>query len=428
MGMNNSFSKLFSAIESVVGSENVTDSPAHEVDGLKPLVLALPRSAREVAECLRICSSVRAAVIPAGSMSWLENGNPVRRADVVLSLREMCRVVDYSPADLTATVEAGLTLAKLNHLTKRERQWLPLDPPGGSVGSLGAIAACGSSGALRLGFGTPRDYVIGLKLGHADGSESKCGGRVVKNVAGYDMNKLYVGSYGTLAVITELTFKLRPLAERDSTIVIRARNKNLLFDLANRVLRSELQPASVVLTRQLSATISESSLSGDALLMRFIDNEEAVNHQVGWVTREAASDFEVTSLTDDGCEQVWNQVNEIDTAAANAVRISVRVSGVKPILATLCNGDCSVAADLGTGIIRIAFHEAEKGIAARIRQLRVQCVELGGSLFIERACLAVRREVDAWGDPGPISGLMRSIKVKFDPESTLNPGRFLAGI
>jgi glycolate oxidase FAD binding subunit len=158
---------------------------------------------------MRVCSEANAGVVP-GRMTWLDWGNPLRRVDVVLSLDRMQRIIDYSPPDLTATVEAGVTLADFNEVTVRERQWLPLDPPGLRQASLGAIASHNSSGALRLGYGTPRDYVIGLKLVHADGTESKSGGKVVKNVAGYDMNKLYVGSYGTLAIITELTFKLRP--------------------------------------------------------------------------------------------------------------------------------------------------------------------------------------------------------------------------
>jgi glycolate oxidase FAD binding subunit len=426
--MSDKESQLLRTIESVVGNENVTQSPALNIDGLSPSVLALPKSAREVAECLRICSSLKAAVIPAGSLSWLECGNPVRRADVVLSLKRMCRVTDYSPPDLTATVEAGLTLAGLNEIAKRERQWLPLDPPGGSVASLGAIVACGSSGALRLGFGTPRDYVIGLKLAHADGTESKCGGRVVKNVAGYDMNKLYVGSYGTLAVITELTFKLRPLPESDATIVVTARSKGSVLDFAKRVVASGLQPASIFLTRQLSGGVIESRPASDTLLIRFIDNEAAVNHQVSWIKRAADDDFEFTSLPGDQGEPLWLQVAAIDRRGANAVRISVPVSDVESVLAKVGTDDCAAAVDLGMGIIRIAFDEDEKRIADKIKRMRSQAAEAGGTLFVERASSAVRREVDAWGDPGPASSLMRSVKAKFDPESILNPGRFLAGI
>lgn len=426
--MSDKASQLLRTIESVVGNENVTQSPALNIDGLIPSVLALPRSAREVAECLRICSSLKAAVIPAGSMSWLECGNPVRRADVVLSLKRMCRVIDYSPPDLTATVEAGLTLAGLNEVAKHERQWLPLDPPGGSVASLGAMAACSSSGSLRLGFGTLRDYVIGLRLAHADGTESKCGGRVVKNVAGYDMNKLYVGSYGTLAVITELTFKLRPLPESNATVVVTAPRKGLVFDLAKRVVASELQPASIFFTRQLSGGVIESRPGSDALLIRFVDNEAAVNHQVGWIKRAADDGFEFTALPGDQGEQLWEQVAGLDRRAANAVRISVPMSDVESVFAKVGTDDCTAAVDLGMGIIRIAFNEDEKRIADEIKRMRSKTTEAGGTLFVERASSAIRGEVDAWGDPGPASTLMRSVKAKFDPESILNPGRFLAGI
>lgn len=428
MGMSDKSSQLFRSIESVLGSENVTQTPPLSIDGLNPSVLALPGCAGEVAECLRICSSLNAAVVPAGSMSWLEGGNPVRRADVVLSLKRMTRIIDYSPSDLTVTVEAGLTLASLNERTTSERQWLPLDPPGAAVASLGAIAACNSSGALRLGFGTPRDYVIGLKLVHADGTESKCGGRVVKNVAGYDMNKLYVGSYGTLAVITELTFKLRPLPETSHTIVAAPRDEGSLLEFANRVLASELQPASIFLTTQRFGALIESKPAMDALLIKFVDNEAAVNHQAGWMKRAADDDFEVTSLPADQSEALWRRVADVDRSAATSFRISVPVSAVESVLSKLTTRGKASAVDLGLGIIRIAFDEDGKKAVDTINQMRAWAAESGGTLFVERASSAVRREVDAWGDVGCASSLMKSVKAKFDGELILNPGRFAAGI
>jgi glycolate oxidase FAD binding subunit len=428
--MSDRQSEILRSIESVLGCANVTQSPPLNIDGLAPSVLAFPGNAQEVVECLRVCSSMSAGVIPAGSMSWLECGNPVRLADVVLSLRRMTRVIDYSPPDLTATVEAGLTLNAFNELTRRERQWLPLDPPGASAASLGAIAACNSSGALRLGFGTPRDYVIGLKLAHADGTESKCGGRVVKNVAGYDMNKLYVGSYGTLAVITELTFKLRPLPESDVTLLVSARSEASLLDFAKRVLAAELQPSSVFLTKRLVDDLIESREEGDALLIRFIDNQAAVNHQVDWVKRATDHDLELKLrlLTDDQGEPIWRRVADMDGRASNAVRISVPVSTVESALAKLAPAGGAVVVDLGLGIIRVAFDEDERKTADTIKRWRFHVAGLGGTLFVERASSAVRQEVDAWGDAGPVSSLMKSIKAKFDHESILNPGRFVAGI
>src|SRR5258708_1192217 len=171
--MRDKYAEIARSIQSILGPDHVTKRPALRIDGLTPKLLARPASAEEVAACLKVCSQLDAAVIPAGRLSWLECGNPLKRADVVLSLDRMCRLIEYSPADLTATVEGGLPLIDLNKLIMKERQWLPLDAPGFNSSSLGAVAACNSSGALRLRFGTPRDYVIGLKLAHADGTHSK---------------------------------------------------------------------------------------------------------------------------------------------------------------------------------------------------------------------------------------------------------------
>jgi glycolate oxidase FAD binding subunit len=428
MGMSAKQEELFRSIESVLGGDNVTQSPRLKLDGIAPSVLARPGCAREVAECLRISSTLGATIIPAGSMSWLDCGNPVRSPDMVLSLGRMTRVVDYSPADLTATVEAGLLLGELNALTMRERQWLPLDPPGSSAASVGALAACNSSGPLRLGFGTPRDYVIGLRLAHTDGTESKCGGRVVKNVAGYDMNKLYVGSYGTLAVITELTLKLRPLSSGHATVVLTAKNHASLVDFAGRVIASELQPASVFLTKLLNADSTGSGSEQERLLIRFIDNDPAVRHQVDWVRQEVGDDFEMTELIGDDSELLWQEVADLDRKAAIVVRISLPVSMVGSRAATLAMTGSATAIDLGVGIIRVAFDEDEKRAVATIRRMRLESAESGGTLFVERASLGIKQEVDAWGDLDSAANLMRSVKTKFDPGSVLNPGRFVAGI
>src|SRR5215470_11664778 len=255
--------EIVRVLESVVGQGYVTTGPELNVDELKSALMVRPGSAREAAECLKVCADEGKAVIPAGLATWLDGGNPVRRADVVLSLERMNRIIEYSPPDLTVAAEAGLAISELNAAVRPERQWLPLDPPGSSRASLGAIAACASSGALRLGFGTPRDYVIGLKLAHIDGTESRSGGKVVKNVAGYDMNKLYIGSFGTLAVITELVFKLRPLPERSCTVVVISKDLQSLARLAKQVLDSELQPASVFLAKFLAKGLTPESLGSD---------------------------------------------------------------------------------------------------------------------------------------------------------------------
>ena len=423
--MGESKRDLSGMLISVVGGEHVTAKPGLSIDGLAPGLLVKPGSCEEVGECLRVCSEADAAVVPAGLMSWLETGNPLRRADVVLSLGRMNRVLEYSPPDLTVTAQSGFAIGALNELVMGEGQWLPLDPPGSDRASLGAIAACASSGPLRLGFGSPRDYVIGLKLAHADGSASKSGGKVAKNVAGYDMNKLYVGSYGTLAVLTELTFKLRPLPESFGTGVI-AGDLNLLVQISRRILASEVMPASLFLTR--GAFLASVGREGEwALRIRFADNNAAVRHQMSLILKlaEGAAAVPLGEET-----SMWAAVANMDRLGQDALRLSVPISVTAAMVeeASTILPECAVSADLGTGIIRLAF-DAEDAVVTNVtRELRLRISKVNGSLMIERASLAVRRAIDAWGEIGATAGLMRSVKERYDSQSILNPGRFAGGI
>jgi glycolate dehydrogenase FAD-binding subunit len=417
-------SQVLKQLEDVVGRSYVVEHPPLRIGEVGTSLLVKPASSQEVAECIAVCARARVAVIPAGLMTWLDGGNPPRNADVVISLARMTRVIDYSPADLTATVEAGLTLTEFNQIVGRERQWLPLDPPGFDRASLGAIAACKSSGALRFGFGTVRDYVIGLKLAHADGTESKSGGRVVKNVAGYDMNKLYVGSFGTLAVLTQLTFKLRPLPEKISTVLIRCRSIQQARDAANLVLGPEMQPASVFLVRGLE-TCSETTMA-----VRFVDSERAVDHQFSLLNSALEQSIAIEVLTRENADSLWAAIADVDRDRSIAVRASVRMSAAASLFeeALSIEPSCIAAADLGVGVVRLAFDaNGEEGVQT-INRVRAIAERLGGSLFIEKAPIAIKRGLDVWGVVGPAGKLMIGLKEKFDPDSILNPGRFVCGI
>ena len=414
---------------SIVGSNHVTSTPDIEIDGLRPSLLARPGSVDEVRACLKVCADHGASVVPAGQMTWLEAGNPMRRVELILSLERMRRVVDYSPPDLTATVESGLKLTEFNEITLAERQWLPLDPPGLSS-SLGAIASCNSSGPLRLGFGVPRDYVIGIDLVHADGTSSKSGGKVAKNVAGYDMNKLYVGSYGTLAIMTQITFKLRPLPDCRSTLLITSSNPANLFQLGSTMFNSELQPASVVLTRRLTESV-DLCANDDSLLIRFIDNEAAVKDQVNRVTStcDRNQQLRVNVLSQMESEALWRAVADLEHSETR-IKISVPISAARELLNQTMTvlPDCIAAVDLGTGIIRLAFDADDESVVDSIQRIRANAVAVNGSVVIEKASLQVRQTIDSWGNVGSTATLMRSIKAAFDPQSLLNPGKFVLGL
>ena len=428
--MNDNHTALASSLATVVGDQHVTENHSLQINSLVPSYIVSPGTHTEVCECLKICSQFNAAVVPAGAMTWLDGGNSLRRADVVLSLQRMNRVIDYSPPDLTATVEAGLSLDAFNKIARPENQWLPLDPPGSEDSTLGAIAACASQGALRFGFGTPRDYVIGLRLAHIDGAESKCGGRVVKNVAGYDMNKLYVGSFGTLAVITELTFKLRPLFEREETIIATHKDLSRLNEAANRIIASPtLQPASVFVTSMFQADAAHNNL-----FIRFVESKTDVAYQLDETFALLQDLFEknteITVVPEK--DTTWDTINQMDSFGGNtSVRLSVPLSTTGTIFTQvlqLCKEYSFAAADFGVGIIHLNFAADELQAIALIKEVRKTAAAIGGNLFIERATPEIKNELSAWNEVGDLAKLMRGLKRNFDPENLLNPGRFVAGI
>ncbi|MFY9556700.1 MAG: FAD-binding oxidoreductase, partial [Blastocatellia bacterium] len=281
---------------------------------------------------------------------------------------------------------------------------------------------------LRLGFGTPRDYVIGLRVAHADGTQSKSGGRVVKNVAGYDLNKLYVGSYGTLAIITELTFKLRPLAECSATMMITAKSRAPLLRLADRVLASHLQPASVVFTRRILTRLSPMG-PDETLLIRFIDSDPAVEHQISWVVTSIDAECQARVLDQSEAVVVWTEAADFQ-ATGIQVKISVPLSEVTAVLEKVlsAHSESVATADLGAGIIRMEFDADERDASGQIKRLRVVAGAAGGTLFVEKAPAEVRRNADAWGAVGSSEQLMLSMKQRFDPQALLNPGKFVLSI
>ncbi len=419
---------LLDALTSVVGQSNVAENASLTIDGVQPAIIVNPASATEVAACLKVCAAAKATIIPAGAGTWLECGNPVRQADVLLRLERLSRVLEYSPPDLTITVEAGITLSAFNDVVRRERQWLPLDPAGGRCASLGAIVACASSGALRCGFGTPRDYIIGLKLAHADGTESRSGGKVVKNVAGYDLNKLYIGSYGTLALITELTLKLRPLPESAVTLLAASPEPSPLVRLAKQALKTAVLPASLILCKGVVSDRLAPASREYVLAIRFVDSEAAVRHQVEQVLQIAEADLLTQTIEGQEADAVWDDINDMDALGVNALRVSVPLAQTEAAFTLLMQETARITADFGVGILRASFAAHDEGAIATINKLRTVMATLGGSLMIECAPTAVRKAADAWGEVGATADLMRAVKTAFDPLALLNPGRFVSGI
>src|SRR3989442_11277625 len=239
--------RLANRLEGALGSAVQGDPAtlrAHAVDGLVPQIRWGPEDPSRLPGALRICGESGAAVIPWGGGQAMPWGNPPRHADVVVSLEHLNRLVEHDDATLPATVQAGMCMAPLQGLLAARRQFLAIDPPDPRQSTIGGTVAANINGPRRLAYGGVRDLVIGMKMVLASGEPIKAGGKVVKNVAGYDMCKLFVGSLGTLGIITEVTFKMAPLPETFRTIVVRGPLAQAA-QLIDALLASALTPAAV---------------------------------------------------------------------------------------------------------------------------------------------------------------------------------------
>jgi FAD/FMN-containing dehydrogenase len=241
------------SLSQIVGDEYISSSNG--------TVTVSPASAEEISEILKLASSERWTVVPVGGMGWIKS-----KANLIVSTARLNKIIEHEPADLIAIAEAGVRLTDFNAKLAENGQWLPLDPPDDGRATLGGVVATGIGGPQQFGYGRPRGSVIGMKVVLADGSMIKAGGRVVKNVAGYDLCKLFTGSYGSLGIITELNFKLRPRPAREATVIARGAVEELRKS-ARAILEARLFPVA-------------SEIAGAALLVRFAGNEKGVAFQI----------------------------------------------------------------------------------------------------------------------------------------------------
>jgi glycolate oxidase subunit GlcD len=416
----------------IVGEANVTSSPC--------LVVA-PASAGEACEVLRLAASCGWAVVPAGALTWLDAGNTLSRADVIVSTRRMQRIIEHEPADLVATAEAGVTLDTLNTELNRAGQWLALDPPDDGRATIGGVVATGMSGAHSYGFGAPRGAVIGMRVAISDGRIIKAGGRVVKNVAGYDLCKLFTGSYGTLCLILELTFKLRPRPARTATVVTRAPLDSLLR-LARATLDARLLPVAVEL---LSPGVAEQlAVANDgahsSLLIRYAGMPETVNYQIKqtlnlFQSHPAIADCSVFE-EDAGC---WRKLSALPLEEAHELvwRASLLPSELGVFLerAVKDSGPAFSSsslwhAGLADGRVRVmnTSSEGAEACVAALERLRAHARAAQGALVIEKASPEIKNAIDAWGALEPNVSLMRRVKKGLDSNEMLSPGRFFREI
>jgi glycolate oxidase FAD binding subunit len=416
----------------IVGPSHVAaGGPDDAVDGRVPAWVVRPGSVAEVQACVAAAGAGRMALVASGLGAHLDVGGAPARLDLLLRLDRMASVCDHQPGDMTVTVEAGCTLAALAAALAPSGQWLPIDPPHPAATTVGGLLAADLSGPLRTSQGRARDLVIGLRVVAADGALVAGGGRVVKNVAGYDLPKLHIGALGTVGVIVEATFKVRPRPEREEGVVVACPTVGAAAETAGVILDSHAAP--LWLEVGGPGALAEGPGEGAAVAVGLGGIIEEIAHARALVERLARSRGLRAVAVSDGAGLRARLAAFAGEPAAAVLRVSGLPADVGAMLeaATAAGRSAGSAirclATAASGVMRAAVGEA-RAVAPLVRALRPTLAARGGTVVVERALPAVKAELDVWGDPGSGLALMRRVKAAFDPAGTFAPGRFVGGL
>jgi glycolate oxidase FAD binding subunit len=411
-------------VREIVTAKHVRAAVASDaVAGVQPRFVVEPGSEQELAKVLKLANAAGLAVIPRGGGTKLEWGNRPARADVILSTVRLNRVIEHAWADLTVSAEAGCTIAKLQEVLAKHGQRLALDALWPEHATVGGVLSTNDSGALRLRFGSLRDLVIGVTLALADGTVASSGGRVVKNVAGYDLPKLVTGALGTLGVITRAFFRLHPLPKETRTVSCVTTDVREAQRLVTAIQNSKLAHSAMQICCE-----TEMQPRVDVL---FEGTEAGLTAQL----EEAKSMMTSASIADSG-GGVWNARQEIWAAGKGNAQFAVAKFATLPALigemiemiARLSAAELRWGVVVqATGIGWVRLEGAVSAIESALREFRAELERSRGSLVIAHRPVGMA-ELDAWGNAGDSLGLMRAVKRQFDPQATLNAGRFVGGI
>jgi glycolate oxidase FAD binding subunit len=437
-------------LESIAGAAQVCTYPSLETSWQAKIMQAVtpsstlacmvsPNSQEELAEVMACAQRHQWRMLLAGEGSKLGWGGLVKEPQIVVSSQRLTRLIDHAVGDLTVTVEAGIPFAYLQAILAKEGQFLPLDPTYSDIATLGGIIATADTGSLRQRYGGVRDLLLGISFIRADGQVAKAGGRVVKNVAGYDLMKLFTGAYGTLGFMAQMTLRLYPLPETSKTLLMTG-DITKITQAREILFRSVLTPtAADLLSPNLVSLLGAERASG--LLIRFQGLEASVQEQSRqWQAITQELRLSTTSFVEKEEVLLWRRIQEVREPKNPAVTCKIGVlpsDGVEALamLETMAKKhNLSVEKTLGilhagsgVGVIQVEDSSADN-LQRFLMELRTYYQTRQGFLSILEAPVALKQKFDVWGYTSNSLGLMRSLKNQFDPGKLLNPNRFVGDI
>jgi glycolate oxidase FAD binding subunit len=451
--------KLISGLKEVAGKAKVIQEKdkvaAFAMDGKRPKVVVSPGSVEEVSRIVAFANQNRLSVIPVGNGTKMGMGSIPEKMDIVLSTRRLNRITDCDIDNLTLTVESGMTLNDVQkHLAEEGKGYfLPLDPPFSEKATLGGIVATNSSGPRRFLYGTARDLIIGMKAVFPNGDLIVSGGKTVKNVSGYDLCKLLIGSFGTLGILCEMTFKLLPLPEKGATVLVPFKTLEEADCFVQEILHSQLTPASIETLNAKAMTRMRSpvSLPGEASSIVAIGLEgvaEAIERGISEIADRGKKHgaLGVSSLEADRHTSFWTGIRDFSkglgrrypdlvTLKSNfLISKSGKIMESYEKIAREMGFDCAFISHSGNGILYAYVLPQKNGrskmesLIKLVKKMTAEAVKNEGNLVVESSPLSIRKKVDVWGRSRSDALVMRRIKKQVDPAGILNPGRFVGGI
>ncbi len=434
--MSLSIQSLQSALEPLVGNGIRPTKDEDSIAGVQPQVVVEPGNEEEVAAVLAFANKEGLRVLIRGGGTQLGLGSPPTSGDILLSTARLNTIVEHVPQDLVVTVQAGLPLTTLQAALQQSKQWLALDPDLAPEATIGGIIATNATGPRRLRYGGVRDQIIGVRVVLADGTIAKGGGKVVKNVAGYDLPKLFTGALGTLGVIVSATFRLYPLPIASGTVHITASSISPLCDLAVRIIGSTLVPTIV-------DVLGDTNTNTYTMAVRFEMGREAVEAQaatlLAMVAEIRGDTIQATQQLEGDTEtQFWSQTTHThEVVDATKTVLTLKASLLPTEVAhwlvdveQVCQQQqihATWRAHAGHGLVFVQLSGDETALVSAVQKLRQAAFKHRGSLVVTDAPSKLAQQIDVWG-PVPAFDVMRNLKARFDPRNILNPGRFVGGL